>query len=84
VYARIVRKPIGQEPGVIDVYYDPSGQNRVADSLITQGLYLTSEPPTINTPPFVAMETSESSEHTHYSKNLKTLSLLREIVNQSH
>lgn len=40
----MVRRPSGQQVGVIDLYFDPAGKDRVCDLLIDKGVFLSSKP----------------------------------------
>ena len=51
VFAKVVRKPSGKQVGVVDLYFDPAGNEHVCDLLIKKGLFLSSERPVFETPP---------------------------------
>ncbi len=46
VFAKVIKKPSGQSVGVLDLYFDCVGSNKVCDLLITKGLFLSSTPST--------------------------------------
>ena len=46
-----MRKPSGKQVGVVDLYFDPMGHERVCDLLIKKGLFLSSKRPVLKTPP---------------------------------
>ncbi len=49
VFAKVAKKPSGQRVGSLDLYFDPAGNDRVCDLLLSKGLFLSSTPSITNT-----------------------------------
>ncbi|XP_064396671.1 uncharacterized protein LOC135343630 [Halichondria panicea] len=77
VFAKVTRKPSGLQVGVVDIYYDRVGKNRVTNLLLTKGLYLSSTSllaettPTPQTTPSQAVTTPPRSLLSRLSYLLK-------------